>query len=280
MAAKYPIHSNLENKTDYLTRKQWLNKGFVPVSDEKIVQMYSNGFRQKVFEYINKNDVRRATEKEILSYKENKKKTGKYLQKKTESEKKKKIKEFRKLCLNKSPAVQVNPANTLVIDIETTGLNIDEDEILKISILNLDTKKIIFNKFSKPFLKKNWHDAEKINHISPRTVAHSPFIYELLPEVNSILASAKMIVGYNIDFDISFLKTYGFFIPDVEIYDVMTHFSEIYGEYSEKYGEYKWQKLTTCAEYYNYNWGADKAHDSLADCKATAYCFNKMKRRK
>lgn len=94
MAAKYPIHSNLENKTDYLTRKQWLNKGFVPVSDEKIVQMYSNGFRQKVFEYINKNDVRRATEKEILSYKENKKKTGKYLQKKTESEKKKKIRKL------------------------------------------------------------------------------------------------------------------------------------------------------------------------------------------
>lgn len=94
MAAKYPIHSNLENKTDYLTRKQWLNKGFVPVSDEKIVQMYSNGFRQKVFEYINKNDVRRATEKEILSYKENKKRQVNIYRKKQRVKRKRKLKNF------------------------------------------------------------------------------------------------------------------------------------------------------------------------------------------
>ena len=39
------------------------------------------------------------------------------------------------------------------------------------------------------------------------------------------------------------------------------------------YESYKWQKLTTCANYYNYNWGDDTAHDSLADCRATLYCY-------
>lgn len=45
----------------------------------------------------------------------------------------------------------------------------------------------------------------------------------------------------------------------------------------EKYGDYKYQKLSTCAEYYGYDWGNDTAHDSLADCKATLFCYNAMK---
>lgn len=30
------------------------------------------------------------------------------------------------------------------------------------------------------------------------------------------------------------------------------------------------------AEYYGYDWENDTAHDSLADCRATLYCYQKM----
>ena len=60
------------------------------------------------------------------------------------------------------------------------------------------------------------------------------------------------------------------------VIDVMQDFADIYGEWSDKYGCNKWQKLTKCAEYYGYDWENDTAHDSLADCRATLYCYKKM----
>lgn len=60
------------------------------------------------------------------------------------------------------------------------------------------------------------------------------------------------------------------------VIDVMQDFADIYGEWSDKYGCNKWQKLTKCATYYGYDWENDTAHDSLADCRATLYCYNKI----
>ena len=56
-------------------------------------------------------------------------------------------------------------------------------------------------------------------------------------------------------------------------YDVMLEFAPIYGEWSSYHESYKWQKLTTCAKYYGYEF---KAHDSLEDVKATLFCYKKM----
>ena len=50
----------------------------------------------------------------------------------------------------------------------------------------------------------------------------------------------------------------------------------MYSEWNDKYGDYKWQKLTTCAEYYGYDWNSTTAHNSLADCLATLYCHKCM----
>lgn len=58
----------------------------------------------------------------------------------------------------------------------------------------------------------------------------------------------------------------------------MQDFAPIYGEWSEYYESYKWQKLVKCAAYFGYIWGADKAHDSLADCRATLFCYKKINR--
>ena len=53
----------------------------------------------------------------------------------------------------------------------------------------------------------------------------------------------------------------------------MVEFAEVYGEYSEYFEGYKWQKLTTAADYYGYEYNA---HDSLEDVKATLYVYKKM----
>lgn len=166
----------------------------------------------------------------------------------------------------------------VVIDTETTGLNPDRDEILQLSIID-GNGSTLFNSYFKPIERKRWPKAQKVNNITPQMVADKPHItdYEIHKQIKSILKSADIIVGYNIDFDMAFLISSGIYVHKKQV-DVMLEFAKIYGQWSDYFNEYKWQKLTTCAKYYGYDWNAygDTAHDSLADCRATLYCYQKM----
>lgn len=171
-------------------------------------------------------------------------------------------------------------ADTIVIDIETTGLS-EFDEPLQISIIDGDGN-TLYNQYLRPIYHDTWEEAERIHHISPQMVQGAPNIYQEMPKINAILAKAKTIIGYNHEyFDCRFLRAYGaVFLDYVELFDVMLAFAETYGEWDEFHESYQWQKLTTCAEYYHYDWGTDAAHDSLADCHATLHCYREMMRSK
>lgn len=134
----------------------------------------------------------------------------------------------------------------------------------------------LFNSYIKPLFTENWDGAMAVNHITPEMVANAPNIIEVKQEINKIINSANVIVGYNTDFDLSFLSAVGIENSNAIIVDVMILFAEIYGEWSEIHNDYKCQKLTKCATYYGYDWENDTAHDSLADCRATLYCYNKI----
>ena len=166
----------------------------------------------------------------------------------------------------------------IVIDTETTGLFPYWDEILQLSIID-GSGNTLFNSYFKPKKRKRWPEAQRVNNITPQMVADKPHITdrEILDQIQSLIDSADVIVGYNVDFDISFLLSAGFSVYQEEV-DVMLEFAKVYGEWSDYFEDYKWQKLTTCARYYGYDWGAygDTAHDSLADCRATLYCYKKI----
>lgn len=163
----------------------------------------------------------------------------------------------------------------IVIDTETTGLNADTDELLQVSIIDSQGN-TLFNSYIKPLYTDNWNKAMAVNHITPEMVANAPNILEVKQEINRILNSANIIVGYSTNFDLSFLSAVGIENSKATVIDVMQDFADIYGEWSDKYGCNKGQKLTKCAEYYGYDWENDTAHDSLADCRATLYCYQKM----
>lgn len=91
--------------------------------------------------------------------------------------------------------------------------------------------------------------------------------------------NSDTIIGYNTQFDIGFLKANGAIVPDdLETVDVMEDFAKIYGEWNSARGSYKWQKLTRAAEYYGYDWSqrAETAHNSLGDCYATLFVYDKI----
>ncbi len=168
-------------------------------------------------------------------------------------------------------------SKVIVIDTETTGLQAGVDEILQLSIIDGDGN-TLYDKYFKPEHQTSWEEAEAVNGISPQDVADCPSFKSEIETINNIVKDSDIVVGYNTPFDVGFIEASGASMPDnAEYYDVMQEFAPIYGEWSDKYGCYKWQKLTVCAAYFGYDWSSTKAHNSLADCLATLYCFNKIK---
>ena len=165
----------------------------------------------------------------------------------------------------------------IVIDTETTGLNPERDELLQVSIIDTDGR-TLFDSYFKP-LASSWQEAERINGISPEMVNGCPAISEKIEEINAIMQRTEVIIGYNTQFDLRFLCNNGLVFPGgAEVVDVMEQFAQGYGEWNEYYECYKWQKLTTAAAYYGYDWNSrpEGAHNSLADCYATLFVYNKL----
>ena len=161
----------------------------------------------------------------------------------------------------------------VVFDIETTGLDSHFDEIIQFSAIN-DKGEVLLNTYIKPYEIEEWPEAERINGITPDMVKDCKYLDHYAAKIQEILLSATELITYNGIFDMEFLREDGICVPyRTPEYDVMRKFAPIYGEYNSYYGEYKWQKLTTCADYYGYKFAA---HDSLEDCRATLYCYQQI----
>lgn len=162
---------------------------------------------------------------------------------------------------------------TIVLDTETTGLSYFEDEILQLSIID-DEGHCLFNEFFKPQHKTSWYQASEVNHIYPKDVENKSSINEYVSQIQEIVDHAEKIIGYNIDFDIGFLVQAGIvFYAEQTFVDVMMEFAPIYGEWSDYFEDYKWQKLTTCAAYFKYNYCP---HLALEDVQATLFAYKKI----
>lgn len=179
-------------------------------------------------------------------------------------------------CKREGPIRGIDLPARIVLDTETTGLDPRRDELLQISVLDADTGATVLNTYVRPIWTLEWPQAQNIHGITPEMVAEAPTLAELHLELRAIFGTAREIIGYNTFFDLAFLEPYGI-SSYREIVDVMMDFAPIYGEWSEYHDDYKWQSLSTCASYFGYDWGEDKVHDSLADCKATLFCYHKLR---
>ena len=167
----------------------------------------------------------------------------------------------------------------LVLDTETTGF-LSDAEVLQVSILD-GNGTVVMNEYFKPQHTDSWPGAMAVNHITPAMVADKPPIMERKEDISHLLRHAEAVVGYNIFFDLKMLRQNGIFVPgrgQLRAIDIMGPFSDRYGREKNlpknKYNHYKYQKLITCARYYGYDGGG--WHDSLADTRATLFCFWKM----
>ena len=171
---------------------------------------------------------------------------------------------------------QILPKQIICYDVETTGLNPVEDEILQLSIVD-GLGKVLFNDYIKPEHTNIWEDAERIHGISPAMVEGKKLFREVKEKIQKIFDNASLIVSYNgVGFDNKFLQETGINLDNTIHFDVMKAFSPIYGEWNDYFRDFKWQKLVTCCDYFEYE-GSDNWHDSLADVQGTLFCFYKMR---
>lgn len=172
-------------------------------------------------------------------------------------------------------AMSSNNPNRVYLDTETTGLHPEEgDEILSLTIVDANGR-LLFDERFKPKHKKEWPEAQAVNHISPDDVEHLTTIDAYMEQICRILDRiADEIVGYNIAFDIGFLKAAGATInPDAAIIDTMQEFMDAFGNSNTGH---RYQPLSMAAERLGYNW-TSAPHGSLSDtlaCLAAQKCVD------
>ncbi|SFH92195.1 DNA polymerase-3 subunit epsilon [Selenomonas ruminantium] len=159
----------------------------------------------------------------------------------------------------------------ICFDTETTGLS-GSDEVLQLAIVN-GHGDILFDELFKPKHHTAWPHAENVHHISPAMLENKNTIDYYMNDIARIIAEAQYYVGYNINFDIRMLKQSGFAVES--FYRKKCRRIDVMKEFAHSYSKYK-VNLSTCADYFHYDWGRDTAHGALADAKATLYCFRQM----
>jgi len=154
--------------------------------------------------------------------------------------------------------------NYVYLDLETTGVKPNRDEIVQIGILD-DDNNILMDTLVRPIHNRSWPKAESIHGISPIDVKDAPALDELRPQIIEAV-KGKDVVIYNSGFDSRFLPDELTHAASVE--DCMEPFAAIYGERNRRYGGFKWQKLETAARYVSHQW-TGQSHRAIHDCMAT-----------
>lgn len=283
---KEKVKTNIKVPADkeLLTEKQWAKKHFVKKSNACGKKLWSNQSCQVFVLYLWSDEVRPMTDKELAKYRAENRERRNYNAKVKLAKELKLVKDdiYRKAVFDVIKKTFSSASDNsdkkykyIVLDTETTGLRSSVDELLQVSIIDSEGN-TLFDEYINPLVATHWDDAMAINGITPKMVSDKHNIIEHKQELIDILNSTDVIVGYNTQFDLDFLSSVGIENKNAKVVDVMLDFAPIYGEWSENYGCYKWQKLTTCADYYNYDWGEDNAHNSLSDCRATLFCYQQL----
>lgn len=159
----------------------------------------------------------------------------------------------------------------VVIDIETTGLNKRNHEIVEVSAVRF--RDFVPTEYLSSLVKPRHvipDDITEINHITNEMVENAPAFSQLIPALSEFIGSSA-IVGHNLSFDLEFLFVNGLnlFSQKRKFYDTLDLAKKVLTE-STVYNF----KLDTLCDYYSIYRG--DAHRSTSDCLATGILFGRL----
>lgn len=166
---------------------------------------------------------------------------------------------------------RLHDPNTLILDVETTGMLKDdpETEIVSFSLINMKGQVVLSSLVNPgrpiPLV------VQKIHGVEDRDVKDA-MPWAVIGDILAYQMTNKHVVAYNAGFDIHLVVhlcgKYGIPIPEFDVSCAMEYYSQFVGEWSKQKGDYKWQRLPKLA------YGS--AHDSLVDCQSTLLLLKKM----
>lgn len=163
-----------------------------------------------------------------------------------------------------------NISSFVAIDVETTGLNADKDNIIEIGAVKFNGFKPVaaFSTLLKPSVPIS-ADATAVNNITNAMVANSPTFSQIKGSLEAFIGDLP-IVAHNAEFDVGFLHTSGLdFSSKVKFFDTLTlSRKHIRDQEGNKLGSYK--LIDVCADCNIY---FDGAHRSTTDALATGLLF-------
>lgn len=161
--------------------------------------------------------------------------------------------------------------NYTVVDIETTGLSPQKDDIIELSALKVRDNKVVeeFSTLLKSSKGVN-NFISGLTGITNSMLNNAPIIEDVLPEFLAFIGN-DIILGHNVNFDMRFIKAKTQLVlnkmVENSIMDTMI--------FAKRNLELPNFKLTTIAQYYDID--TKNNHRGLKDCYITFEVYNKLR---
>ena len=145
-----------------------------------------------------------------------------------------------------SPLLAVPRERIVCLDTETTGLNPQRDEVLQLALVRGDGA-VLANELYGAERHARWPAAQRVHGIAPEMVQGRAPLRAHTAEVSTLLAPSGFLVGYNLRFDLAFLRAAGVVIPRVRTFDVMREVAPVFRRRSRDGKRAAWVRLVVCA---------------------------------
>lgn len=151
----------------------------------------------------------------------------------------------------------------VAVDLETTGLNPDDDEIIEIGAVRFQDGRALDE--YQTLINPGRHVPERVTSITgirTEDLAGQPYIHEVLDDVRAFIGSSP-VVGHRVDFDLSFLVRHGVATRNlgIDTYDLASVMLP-------RTPRYNLTALTT-----QVGLDLEHAHRALDDAKATGFLY-------
>ena len=173
--------------------------------------------------------------------------------------------------ISRDKSLKLFPNNYVVLDIETTGFNPKEHEIIELSAIRVENGQIKeeFSQLVKPIGYLSGY-ISNLTGITLDMLKDSPSIKEVILDFKNF-CSNSIVIGHNINFDLSFINT-----QMIQNYDMP--FTNDYIDTLKIARKFlpslPGKKLGIIAAHFGFN--TDGMHRGLKDCIVTNMCYQKF----
>ena len=168
----------------------------------------------------------------------------------------------------------------VVIDCETTGLNVRTDDVVTIAAIKIRGNRILTSEHFEAVVHPDSEmgaEAIKIHRLRRSDVEAAPIVWKMLPSFLRFIG-ARPLIGYYLDFDIAMLDKYILPLVGIELPNERIEISRLY--YERKYGNAPPNTsidLSFAAILRDLNIPPRAQHDAFDDALMTAMMFVELR---